>query len=214
MKAKAAVLGAIVAGVLALAPAAQAGVLASSGGIVYYIGSQGERNDVVISVDNLLGVPVYSVTDNDAIPITIGAGGGPFCELVNGVGMCRAAGIGSLFVDSRDRDDTITVAEAGPFGGVPVGARMIGGRGVDVLMGGNGGDILKGGNGRDSLRGRMGPDGYRAGRGSDVLQTLDGGADAWISCGPGFRDLLRADKADPPSKNCELGKFAKRAKRR
>jgi Ca2+-binding RTX toxin-like protein len=211
---KATILGAIAAAALALAPAAQAGVVSSSGGIVYYVGSQGERNDVLVTVDSLLGIPVYSITDNDAIPISLGAGAGPACELVNAVGMCRTAGINSLFIDTRDRDDTITIADAGVFGGVPVGARMIGGRGVDVLLGGNGGDILKGGNGRDSLRGRKGADGYRSGRGSDTLQTLDGAADAWISCGPGYRDLLRADKPDPPSKNCELGKFAKRSKRK
>ena len=47
-----------------------------------------------------------------------------------------------------------------------------------------------------------------------MLQTLDGPVDKAISCGPGSRDLLRADKVDPRSRNCELGKQAKRAKRK
>ncbi|HET8976081.1 MAG TPA: hypothetical protein VFN15_05590, partial [Solirubrobacterales bacterium] len=113
-----------------------------------------------------------------------------------------------------DRDDTIKIATGGPFGPVGTANTLIGGRGVDVLMGGNGPDRLKGNNGRDSLRGRRGADVYKGGRGSDVLQTLDGRADASISCGPGARDQIRADKVDPPAKNCELGKHAKRSKRK
>lgn len=197
--------------VVIAAPAAQGAVLSASGGTAYYIADQGERNDVLVSADTLLGQAVYTFTDNDATPITIGGG---LCELVNGVGMCSASGVGGVFVDARDRDDTITVAIASPLGPVMTANTLIGGRGVDVLMGGFGPDRLKGNNGRDALRGRKGADVYKGGRGSDTLQTLDGAADTAISCGPGFRDLLRADKADPLSKNCELGKFAKRSKRR
>ncbi|HET9119640.1 MAG TPA: hypothetical protein VFN72_03835 [Solirubrobacterales bacterium] len=78
--------------------------------------------------------------------------------------MCRQSGLSSFVIDARDRDDTITVSTAGN-GIVPplrLGALMIGGRGVDVLMGGLGNDILKGNDGRDSLRGRDGADAYKA----------------------------------------------------
>jgi len=195
----------------ALAPAAQGAVLASGGGTISYVAGQGETNDVVIRVDSLLGQGVLSFTDADANPIAIGGG---LCELVNGVGMCASNGVVRVRVNVRDRDDTVKVAVAGPFGGVPTANTLIGGRGMDSLMGGNGADKLKGNNGRDSLRGRMGPDIYRGGRGSDTLQTLDGAPDASISCGPGSRDLIRADRSDPRPKNCELGKRAKRSKKK
>jgi Ca2+-binding RTX toxin-like protein len=186
-----------VAAILLGAASAQAAVLTSSGGIIFYVADQGEKNDVLVSTGSLLGgtVPVYTFTDADANPIAIG--GGP-CELLNGVGMCRREFVGSLIIDVRDRDDTAQVAET-----VGIGALMIGGRGNDNLMGGPGGDILKGNDGRDSLRGREGADGYKGGRGRDNLQTLDGIRDTFISCGDGGGDVLRKDKRDPRGRHCE-----------
>jgi Ca2+-binding RTX toxin-like protein len=180
------------------AASAQASVLTSSGGIIFYVADQGEKNDVLVSTSSLLGgtVPVYSFTDLDANPISIG--GGP-CELINGVGMCRQEFVGSLIIDVRDRDDTAQVAET-----VGIGALMIGGRGNDNLMGGPGNDILKGNDGRDSLRGREGADTYKGGRGRDNLQTLDGIRDTFISCGDGGGDVLRKDAIDPRGHHCEF----------
>ncbi len=187
------------------AATAQAAVLTESGGIIYYVADQGERNDVVVGTGSLLGgtVHAYTFTDADANPIRIG--GGP-CELINGVGMCRQAFVGSFVIDARDRDDTVTVSTAGSGGVLPltIGARIIGGRGVDVLMGGLGNDILKGNDGRDSLRGRQGADTYKGGRGRDTLQTLDGIRDTFISCGDGGGDVLRKDKIDPRGRHCEF----------
>jgi Ca2+-binding RTX toxin-like protein len=186
------------------AASAQASVLTSSGTVISYIAGQGERNDVLISTDTLLGgtVPVYSFKDTDANPIAIGGGD---CQLLNGVGVCLQAGITSFFVDVRDGDDSAQVAVAGNSGTVPVGigAVLIGGRGVDVLTGGLGGDILKGNDGRDSLRGRGGADTYKGGRGRDNLQTLDGLRDTFISCGDGEGDVLRKDAIDPRGNHCE-----------
>jgi len=84
---------------------AQAGVLTSNGGIITYVANQGERNDVLVSVDSILGgtVPVYSIKDLDANPISIG--GGP-CQLINGIGMCMQTGVSSFIVDVRDRKST------------------------------------------------------------------------------------------------------------
>jgi Ca2+-binding RTX toxin-like protein len=183
-------------GILLLgASSAQAGVLTRSGGLITYVADQGERNDVLVSTDLLLGLPVYTFKDADANPIITAPEG---CELVNGIGMCQQAFVGSLIIDVRDRDDTAQVAEA-----VGVGALMIGGQGVDVLMGGRGNDILKGNDGRDSLRGRGGADAYKGGRGRDTLQTLDGRRDTLISCGDGGGDVLRKDKRDPRGLHCE-----------
>ncbi len=183
---------------------AQAGVLTSANGTISYIANPGERNDVLVSTDVRLGIPVYTFKDLDANPIGIGGG---LCELINGIGNCRADGVASIIVDVRDGDDTAQIATAGGGGlGPPsILSTLIGGDGVDTLWGGFGPDILKGNNGRDSLRGRQGPDVYKGGRGSDVLYTLDGEHDTFISCGTGGRDLLRADKIDPKPKSCELG---------
>ena len=184
--------------------AAQASTLTEANGIIYYVAGQGERNDVQVGVDTILGgtIRVYSFKDADANPIQVG--GGP-CELINGVGMCQQAFVHSFVIDVRDRDDTATVSTAGT-GAVPpltVGAQMIGGRGNDILMGGLGNDILKGNDGRDSLRGREGADVYKGGRGRDTLQTLDGQRDTFISCGDGGGDVLRKDKKDPSGRHCE-----------
>jgi len=187
------------------ASSAQAAVLTSSGSVIYYTAGQGERNDVVIGTDRLLGgtVAVYTFKDADANPIQIG--GGP-CELINGVGDCRQTGITSFFVDVRDGNDTAQVATAGTNGAFPplIGAVLIGGRGVDELTGGLGGDILKGNDGRDSLRGREGKDSFKGGRGRDNLQTLDGIKDTFISCGDGGGDVLRKDAIDPRGHHCEF----------
>jgi Ca2+-binding RTX toxin-like protein len=195
-----------IAGTMLLgAGSAQAAVLTSSNGVISYVADQGEKNDLLVSTDAILGatVPVYSFKDLDANPIRIG--GGP-CQLINGVGMCLPNGIGSFAIDLRDRDDTAQIATvgAGTLPGPGIGALMIGGRGVDVLMGGLGGDILKGNDGRDSLRGREGADTYKGGRGRDNLQTLDGVADTFISCGDGGGDVLRKDRIDPPGHHCEF----------
>jgi Ca2+-binding RTX toxin-like protein len=186
------------------AAAAHASTLTEANGTIFYVAAQGERNDVQVGVDTILGgtVRVYSFKDADANPITVG--GGP-CQLINGVGMCQQVFVRSFVIDARDRDDTVTVSTAGT-GLLPpltIGAVMIGGRGVDVLTGGLGNDILKGNDGRDSLRGREGADVYKAGRGRDTLQTLDGQRDTFISCGDGGGDVLRKDKRDPSGRHCE-----------
>jgi Ca2+-binding RTX toxin-like protein len=193
-------------GVLLLgAASAQAAVLSSSGGIVSYIAGQGERNDVIVGTDSLLGgtLPVYTFRDADANPIAIGTGP---CELLNGLGVCRQGFVGSFFIDVRDGNDTAQIATAGTGGALPprIGGVLIGGRGVDVLTGGLGNDILKGNDGRDSLRGREGTDAYKGGRGRDNLQTLDGIRDTFISCGDGGGDVLRKDAIDPRGHHCEF----------
>ncbi|HKH23454.1 MAG TPA: hypothetical protein VKA88_07515 [Solirubrobacterales bacterium] len=177
------------------AGSAHAATLTASGGIIFYVADQGERNDVFVSTDSLLGQPVYTFKDADANPIRTQ---GERCEFVNGVGMCNQAFVSSLIIDVRDRDDSAQVAQT-----VRIGALMIGGRGMDVLIGGLGGDILKGNDGRDSLRGRGGADSYKGGRGRDTLQTLDGIRDTFISCGDGGGDVLRKDKIDPRGRHCE-----------
>jgi Ca2+-binding RTX toxin-like protein len=184
-------------GVLLLgAGSAQAAVLSSSGGIISYVADQGQRNDLLVGTGTLLGgtVPVYTFKDEDN-PISAV----PPCQILEGLGMCRQEFVGSMIIDLRDRDDTAQVAAP-----ITIGALMIGGRGVDVLMGGLGNDVLKGNDGRDSLRGREGADAYKGGRGRDNLQTLDGIRDTFISCGDGGGDVLRKDAIDPRGHHCEF----------
>ena len=180
------------------AGSAHAGTLSSSGGIIFYVANQGEKNDVQVESSSFFGgtVAVYTFKDADANPITIT--GGP-CEFFNGVAACPQAFVSSMIIDVRDRNDTAQVGES-----VGIGALMIGGRGNDELMGGNAGDILKGNNNRDSLRGRGGADTYKGGRGRDNLQTLDGLRDTFISCGDGRGDILRKDRIDPKGNHCEF----------
>lgn len=198
-------------GLLAAPAVSGAAVIQRSGPTIFYTAGQGERNDVLVSLDTLLGQAVYTFTDNDATPIGTD---GALCDLVNGVGTCSSSGVTGIVVNVRDKDDTATIATASPLGPVMTTNTLIGGRGVDVLMGGLGTDTLKGNTGRDSLRGRKGVDFYKGGRGSDTLQTLDGIADGFISCGDGRRDLIRADTVDPRPKSCELGNKKRRSKRR
>jgi hypothetical protein len=71
--------------------------------------------------------------------------------------------------------------------------RLDGGAGADRLFGDTGADLLIGGPGRDRLVG---------GRGADRIRARDGQVDA-INCGPG-RDRVLADRRDRVSRNCEV----------
>jgi Ca2+-binding RTX toxin-like protein len=186
------------------AGSAQAASLGSFGGMIFYTADPGEKNDLVVLPQTSFGgsVPIYTFKDG-ANPIRIT--GGP-CEVINGVGQCRQEFVGSIVIDLRDRDDSAVISNAADpiVGQIHIGALMIGGRGNDTLIGGPGGDILKGNDNRDSLRGRGAADAYKGGRGRDNLQTLDGRADTFISCGDGGGDVLRKDRVDPKGHHCEL----------
>ena len=70
--------------------------------------------------------------------------------------------------------------------------RLDGGRGRDRVFGDNGADLLIGGPGRDRLVG---------GRGGDRIRARDGERDV-IDCGPG-RDRVSADRVDRVGRSCE-----------
>ena len=148
-------------------------------------------------------VPVYTFTDNDAIPISIG--GGP-CELAaDGSAQCRQEFVGSFVIDLRDRDDTAQISTGGTstIGPPRIGA-LIDRRSWSRRRVGRPGQRHPEGERRsDSLRGRDGADTYKGGRGRDTLQTLDGIRDTFISCGDGNDDFLRKDAIDPRGNHCE-----------
>jgi hypothetical protein len=94
--------------------------------------------------------------------------------------------------------------------GGPLGDRLFGFRGNDLLRGRAGGDRLDGGRGRDRVFGDKGADlviggpgrdRLVGGRGADTIRAHDGHVDA-IDCGPG-RDRVSADRGDRVSRNCE-----------
>lgn len=192
----------------ATAAAAEGATVSRSGATVSFNASQGERNELLVSQGVLFSTRVFTFTDGGAGLAALSG-----CDIIDGVGMCTADGVTQIVVNARDQDDSVKVDTATSIGPVITPTTLIGGRGVDVLIGGSGRDRLKGNNGRDFLRGRKGADFYKGGRGSDVLQTLDGEADALISCGDGRRDQVRADRVDPRPKSCEVGGRKRRGKR-
>jgi Ca2+-binding RTX toxin-like protein len=95
--------------------------------------------------------------------------------------------------------------------GGPLGDRLFGLGGNDLLRGRAGNDRLDGGPGRDRvfgdtgadlLIGGPGRDRLVGGRGADRIRARDGQPDA-INCGPG-RDRAFADRRDRVSRNCEV----------
>jgi RTX calcium-binding nonapeptide repeat (4 copies) len=82
-----------------------------------------------------------------------------------------------------------------------------GGIGDDRLFGGAGPDDLSGSNGRDGLSGGGGWDFLSGGLASDILSGGSGrgnGSVERIDCGPGRRDVVRADANDTVSASCEV----------
>ena len=71
--------------------------------------------------------------------------------------------------------------------------RLYGGRGQDRVFGDTGADLIVGGPGRDRLVG---------GKSADTIRARDGAVDT-INCGPGH-DRVVADRADRVSANCEI----------
>ncbi len=92
------------ASLLAVPAAADAAIIQRAGPTIYYTADQGERNDVLVSLDTLLGQTGLHLHRRRRHPIGTG---GDLCELVNGVGMCPSSGVSSIVINVRDKDDTI-----------------------------------------------------------------------------------------------------------
>jgi hypothetical protein len=78
---------------------------------------------------------------------------------------------------------------------------ITGGTGRDSIIGDAGNDTLKGDSGNDSITDAKGRNTIDAGSGNDRVNAVNGSRDR-ISCGSG-RDVVRADRTDRVSKNCE-----------
>jgi hypothetical protein len=210
---------------LALAPAARASTVSVEGGSLRVLAAPGETNGISV------GGPNYS---NSTYPVRDGGAQlsvGPGCvrDEHSGEVSCTGAGVGSVFVDAGDLDDTVTVnaplpttvlggpgvdglsfAPSGGFGAVP-GATLdggdgpdslIGGPGNDRLLGGPGDDYASGGPGNDTVHGDLGRDTVDGGDGNDLLEVRDKKTDSAL-CGPG-RDSIRAEVLDALDYACEV----------
>ena len=99
-------------------------------------------------------------------------------------------------------DQIFSLAGADCVSGGPGNDTLVGGAGNDTLDGGRGNDVLKGQDGNDTLIGGPGKNRYAGGAGNDVIKAANRVAEK-ISCGPGKRDRVTADKSDRLS-GCEL----------
>ncbi len=191
---------------LALAPvSAHGATLTRKNSTLRYIAKAGEVNDIDIS-KSFFFVTVIRFHDDGA---AIATDDPATCNVVNGDGLCEIAGVTKIYVNVKDRNDTVNVNASRDeelFLPVDIRTTLIGGRGIDILFGGKGRDKIKGNSGRDTLRGRRGVDRLKGGRGSDQLYALDGVADKRIACGGGKRDQVKFDhRLDPRPQKCELG---------
>ena len=162
-------LGAFCALAVLLPAVASAGTVAVSGGVLTYTANAGGQNALAISFDAANNE--YRVTDAPSGAPVIGCnaprGGDP-----TNTRRCPAAGVTSIRIDVRDRDDTatqsantVTVAE--------------GGDGDDVLtVSGTGADTARGGTGNDTFAGGGGNDTYEGGPDDDAFAS-DAGADSY-----------------------------------
>ena len=82
------------------------------GGIIYYIAGQGEKNDVEVGVNSILGgtVHVYTLQGRGRQPDR--HRGRRRASCINGVGMCRQEFVNSFVIDLARSDDTVTVSTA------------------------------------------------------------------------------------------------------
>lgn len=164
---------------LAVTPlhAASAANLYASPYSIQYWASPGETNNVTLKV---VGAN-YVITDTGASS-TVGNPWGSWgsCTTSGSTITCPTAGIGGIYLDGRDGNDTITVEAS-----VPIGVTVYGGTGDDTLnvqgpgtndtlYGDEGADTLSSGGGDDYLTAGSGNDTLTAGAGNDTLAGDDG----------------------------------------
>jgi hypothetical protein len=163
----------------ATAPAALAGTVSKSGGVITYTAASGEANDLVVEV---IGAD-YRFRERGAVPVTAGtlcAGGGATAT-------CPTAGSTEIDILLGDGNDNANVDSAVTIPNVIQGAA-----GIDDLSGGAGPDAIDGGPGTDQLDGNAGNDTVHGGDGLDVLI---GGTGANNLFGDGGDDISAAGSA-------------------
>jgi hypothetical protein len=160
---------ALVAGLLAPAPAAATGVVAVEASRIIYFAARGDVDQIAIS-DTSSAVRFTRLGGAEIGP-------GPGCEFAGlETVVCQKAGVASIVMDLADGDDIAVVSP-----GVTLPVTLDGADGNDRLTGGAGADTFAGGPGNDNLVARDGRgEQVDCGGGTDTA-TLDD-ADVRISC--------------------------------
>ena len=113
---------------LAVAPsAAHAATASVASGTLSYVATEGDANQLSVTI----GGGDYTISD--LAGHAIGVGAGCFATGTPSQVTCPTAGITTLNLDARDRDDTIAL------GSGTVAATLTGGAGDDAITGGDGG---------------------------------------------------------------------------
>jgi Ca2+-binding RTX toxin-like protein len=160
---------------IAVAPsAAHAATAAVASGTLSYVATEGDANQLSVTV----GGGNYTISD--LAGHAIGAGAGCSATATPSEVTCPTAGVTSLNLDARDRDDTIELVS------VTAASTLTGGAGDDVITGGDGADTLNGGTDADRLDGAAGADTLNGDWGDD---TLIGGAAADVFNGGAGTDV-------------------------
>jgi hypothetical protein len=128
--------------------------------------------------------------------------------IFNGKTIGPFAGVTKVVVNAGDGNDNVDLsslflnatANGGPGSDTLIGSAaddvLNGQAGNDLLDGGPGDDHLLGGDGNDRLTGGEGIDYFQGEGGTDVLNAIDGLADALLDTGGGG-DILHRDRTDP-----------------
>ena len=161
--------------------------------------------------DRLTGTPggdfITALAGNDVVRALTGDDcvfGGPGYDRLYGAGgddtLRGGSGVGHMRGGSGD-DRLYGRGRADLAWGGSGADRISTGSGGDALWGGSGADELIAGDGRDLIVGGSGRDRVYAGAGRDRVDVAGGGRDR-VTCGSG-RDVIRADRRDRVSRNCE-----------
>jgi hypothetical protein len=213
-----ALLGCIVgiAILLAGAASAPASTVSRSGGLVFVIASEGERNVLSIEGGRTDDTGRVAIRD-EASPLVAGTFCEPTGDAIAGperlqpelpaqtaTVTCEAEELAAVVVLAGDRDDIVRIVLTGD-----VVAYVVGGPGDDAIHGGARAHVLQGGQGADRLdieENIGGVDIVEGGDGPDLIDVVAGAGTAIARCGAGY-DILELDTADRPSDGCEGQSF-------
>src|SRR3712207_4174350 len=156
---------ALLAAVPAVLPAAAGAATLDANGnahVYTYRADDGEVNDVAITRDD----SGFTIVDTGASAIAIDDDGSAACAPTADGVRCDTDHDAFVKLRLEDLDDVATAHG-------PVGVRMDGGEGHDVLTGGEGADDLDGAEGDDRLRGGGAADVFTGGAGTDLADFAD-----------------------------------------
>lgn len=143
------------------------------GTVLRVAASPGKSNSITVYPSTHDGKAYYTITDTGDSMIA-----GNKCVKVTSFNIrCQSAGVQSVWIETGDRNDTVSMDSMS----LPTG--VVAGSGSDLVFGGSNKDVVYGQQGNDTLHGQAGNDVVDGGAGEDRLtggsgnDYLDGGAD-------------------------------------